>query len=300
MFVKNVEQPYLQYVRAKVTYDNGEEREFLLDDDYRNRQDEAGRSLDCGLYFKDKNDEYQQVDTYDATEGEYCFRISFGSKFADEVIPVTVKSMKDSVDTELDADATDAELTNRDRLLLKYTAKETGRYEFAFNVPVDNARIYNEKGNTLESESTSLDTYSYYANLQKDETYYLYVDADDYCEKLRVSVSMMTRPAGLKAKVLKNIYVAGIDTVNESDIEAEVSYGDGNTKRVRGYRGYSTVNGYNINYKINNNENARAYIGDTLEAGTWTVTPYFSVSVGTGKFGRSRGNERYSGRIYEH
>ena len=190
--------------------------------------------------------------------------------------------MKDSVDTELDADATDAELTNRDRLLLKYTAKETGRYEFAFNVPVDNARIYNEKGNTLESESTSLDTYSYYANLQKDETYYLYVDADDYCEKLRVSVSMMTRPAGLKAKVLKNIYVAGIDTVNESDIEAEVSYGDGNTKRVRGYRGYSTVNGYNINYKINNNENARAYIGDTLEAGTWTVTPYFSVSVGTG------------------
>ena len=93
---------------------------------------------------------------------------------------------------------------------------------------------------------------------------------------------MMTRPAGLKAKVLKNIYVAGIDTVNESDIEAEVSYGDGNTKRVRGYRGYSTVNGYNINYKINNNENARAYIGDTLEAGTWTVTPYFSVSVGTG------------------
>ena len=61
---------------------------------------------------------------------------------------------------------------------------------------------------------------------------------------------MMTRPAGLKAKVLKNIYVAGIDTVNESDIEAEVSYGDGNTKRVRGYRGYSTVNGYNINYKI--------------------------------------------------
>ena len=282
VFVKNVEQPYLQYVRAKVTYDNGEEREFLLDDDYRNRQDEAGRSLDCGLYFKDKNDEYQQVDTYDATEGEYCFRISFGSKFADEVIPVTVKSMKDSVDTELDADATDAELTNRDRLLLKYTAKETGRYEFAFNVPVDNARIYNEKGNTLESESTSLDTYSYYANLQKDETYYLYVDADDYCEKLRVSVSMMTRPAGLKAKVLKNIYVAGIDTVNESDIEAEVSYGDGNTKRVRGYRGYSTVNGYNINYKINNNENARAYIGDTLEAGTWTVTPYFSVSVGTG------------------
>lgn len=83
--------------------------------------------------------------------------------------------------------------------------------------PVDNARIYNEKGNTLESESTSLDTYSYYANLQKDETYYLYVDADDYCEKLRVSVSMMTRPAGLKAKVLKNIYVAGIDTVNESE-----------------------------------------------------------------------------------
>ena len=282
VFVKNVEQPYLQYVRAKVTYDNGEEREFSLDDDYRNRQDEAGRSLDCGLYFKDKNDEYQQVDTYDATEGEYCFRISFGSKFADEVIPVTVKSMKDSVDTELDADATDAELTNKDRLLLKYTAKETGRYEFAFNVPVDNARIYNEKGNTLESESTSLDTYSYYANLQKDETYYLYVDADDYCEKLRVSVSMMTRPAGLKAKVLKNIYVAGIDTVNESDIEAEVSYGDGNTKRVRGYRGYSTVNGYNINYKINNNENARADIGDTLEAGTWTVTPYFSVSVGTG------------------
>ena len=282
VFVKNVEQPYLQYVRAKVTYDNGEEREFLLDDDYRNRQDEAGRSLDCGLYFKDKNDEYQQVDTYDATEGEYCFRISFGSKFADEVIPVTVKSMKDSVDTELDADATDAELTNKDRLLLKYTAKETGRYEFAFNVPVDNARIYNEKGNTLESESTSLDTYSYYANLQKDETYYLFVDADDYCEKLRVSVSMMTRPAGLKAKVLKNIYVAGIDTVNESDIEAEVSYGDGNTKRVRGYRGYSTVNGYNINYKINNNENARADIGDTLEAGTWTVTPYFSVSVGTG------------------
>ena len=279
VFVKNVEQPYLQYVRAKVTYDNGEEREFSLDDDYRNRQDEAGRSLDCGLYFKDENGEYQQVETYDATEGEYCFRISFGNKFADEVIPVTVKSMKDSVDTEIDADATDAELTNKDSLLLKYTAKETGRYEFAFNVPIDNARIYDEEGNTLESKSTSLDTYSYYANLQKDETYYLYVDADDYCEKLKVSVSMMTRPAGVKAKVLKNSYVAGIDRVDESDIEAEVSYGDGNAKRVRGY---STVNGYNINYKINNSENARAYIGDTLEAGTWTVTPYFSVSVGSG------------------
>ena len=66
-------------------------------------------------------------------------------------------------------------------------------------------------------------------------------------------------------------------------IEAEVSYGDGNTKRVRGYRGYSTVNGYNINYKINNNENARADIGDTLEAGALDRDSVLgSVSVGTG------------------
>ena len=78
----------------------------------------------------------------------------------------------------------------------------------------------------------------------------MYVDADDYCEKLKVSVSMMTRPAGVKAKVLKNSYVAGIDRVDESDIEAEVSYGDGNTKRVRGYRGYSTVNGITLTTRL--------------------------------------------------
>ena len=271
-FIAGIESPDLDGLKVRVTYDNGDTREF----DLKDNMDDNDRCLNYDIYRRGEDGEYQEVAQDEMTEGYYYFRVSFGGKFADEVIPLTLKSMENSKNADLNHEvfATDAE--NQGKFLLKYHANEAGRYEFRFNIPLSDAELYMANGDIVRD--TSIDKYSCYANLQESTTYYLYVHTDKYCKEMQVSVSRLTRPTSLKANARKTNYIAGIDPFNAIDMETEITYSDETSRTARGC---DSVNGYNINYKVEKGDDSVAE-GNTLFAGTWTVTPYLSVSVGSG------------------
>ena len=271
-FIAGIESPDLDGLKVRVTYDNGDTREF----DLKDNMDDNDRCLNYDIYRRGEDGEYQEVAQDEMTEGTYYFRVSFGGKFADEVIPLTLKSMEDSKDAHLDHEVFMTWVKNQGKFLLKYNANQTGRYEFRFNIPLSDAELYMANGDIVRD--TSMDKYSCYANLQEGTAYYLYVHTDKYCKEMQVSVSRLTRPTSLKANARKTNYIAGIDTFNVRDMETEITYSDETSRTARGC---DSVNGYNINYKVEKGDDSVAE-GNTLFAGTWTVTPYLSVSVGSG------------------
>ena len=271
-FIAGIESPDLDGLKVRVTYDNGDTREF----DLKDNMDDNDRCLNYDIYRRGEDGEYQEVAQDEMTEGTYYFRVSFGGKFADEVIPLTLKSMESSKDAHLDREVFMTWVKNKGKFLLKYSANETGRYEFRFNIPLSYAELYMANGDIVRD--TSMDKYSCYANLQEGTAYYLYVHTDKYCKEMQVSVSRLTRPTSLKANARKTNYIAGIDPFNVRDMETEITYSDETSRTARGC---DSVNGYNINYKVEKGDDSVAE-GNTLSAGTWTVTPYLSVSVGSG------------------
>ena len=271
-FIAGIESPDLDGLKVRVTYDNGDTREF----DLKDNMDDNDRCLNYDIYRRGEDGEYQEVAQDEMTEGTYYFRVSFGGKFADEVIPLTLKSMESSKDAHLDREVFMTWVKNKGKFLLKYSANETGRYEFRFNIPLSDAELYMANGDIVRD--TSMDKYSCYANLQEGTAYYLYVHTDKYCKEMQVSVSRLTRPTSLKANARKTNYIAGIDPFNVRDMETEITYSDETSRTARGC---DSVNGYNINYKVEKGDDSVAE-GNTLSAGTWTVTPYLSVSVGSG------------------
>ncbi|MCB6545589.1 hypothetical protein LI122_08850, partial [Blautia glucerasea] len=271
-FIAGIESPDLDGLKVRVTYDNGDTREF----DLKDNMDDNDRCLNYDIYRRGEDGEYQEVAQDEMTEGTYYFRVSFGGKFADEVIPLTLKSMESSKDAHLDREVFMTWVKNKGKFLLKYSANETGRYEFRFNIPLSDAELYMANGDIVRD--TSMDKYSCYANLQEGTAYYLYVHTDKYCKEMQVSVSRLTRPTSLKANARKTNYIAGIDPFNVRDMETEITYSDETSRTARGC---DSVNGYNINYKVEKGDDSVAE-GNTLFAGTWTVTPYLSVSVGSG------------------
>ena len=271
-FIAGIESPDLDGLKVRVTYDNGDTREF----DLKDNMDDNDRCLNYDIYRRGEDGEYQEVAQDEMTEGTYYFRVSFGGKFADEVIPLTLKSMESSKDAHLDHEVFMTWVKNKGKFLLKYSANETGRYEFRFNIPLSDAELYMANGDIVRD--TSIDKYSCYANLQEGTAYYLYVHTDKYCKEMQVSVSRLTRPTSLKANARKTNYIAGIDPFNVRDMETEITYSDETSRTARGC---DSVNGYNINYKVEKGDDSVAE-GNTLFAGTWTVTPYLSVSVGSG------------------
>ena len=271
-FIAGIESPDLDGLKVRVTYDNGDTREF----DLKDNMDDNDRCLNYDIYRRGEDGEYQEVAQDEMTEGTYYFRVSFGGKFADEVIPLTLKSMEDSKDAHLDHEVFMTWVKNQGKFLLKYNANQTGRYEFRFNIPLSDAELYMANGDIVRD--TSIDKYSCYANLQEGKAYYLYVHTDKYCKEMQVSVSRLTRPTSLKANARKTNYIAGIDPFNVRDMETEITYSDETSRTARGC---DSVNGYNINYKVEKGDDSVAE-GNTLSAGTWTVTPYLSVSVGSG------------------
>ena len=271
-FIAGIESPDLDGLKVRVTYDNGDTREF----DLKDNMDDNDRCLNYDIYRRGEDGEYQEVAQDEMTEGTYYFRVSFGGKFADEVIPLTLKSMEDSKDAHLDHEVFMTWVKNQGKFLLKYNANQTGRYEFRFNIPLSDAELYMANGDIVRD--TSIDKYSCYANLQEGTAYYLYVHTDKYCKEMQVSVSRLTRPTSLKANARKTNYIAGIDPFNVRDMETEITYSDETSRTARGC---DSVNGYNINYKVEKGDDSVAE-GNTLFAGTWTVTPYLSVSVGSG------------------
>ena len=260
---------------VEVKYDDGKTIEIDRDygcDDYDNY-------LNTKLVDPTKDEEDNYIDlTDDIPAGKYVYKVSFGGVYADD-IPVRVISAGDLVKGDLKTDEATS-VTNQDKLVLKYTAEATGRYELGFNVPLTNIKIrtvedgYRPRNSVVESNCT-------YVNMEQGTTYYIYVQADEYCPELEVSVSLITRPAGLTATALKKNYIAGVDYFNESDMQTEVSY-DGNTRTVRGPQ---EVDGYYLHYNLKDSDgNNIDYDGyyEPLSAGTYTVTPYLSASIQTG------------------
>ena len=131
-FIEKIQEPYLDWLNVKVTYDNEEEREFSLDD-----EDDFGNYVSYTFCKKEEDGSYQEIEEWsEATEGDYCFRVTFRNVQADQDIPVRIQSLKSMTDGECDSEKPEVELDYNKNLFLKYTAKEAGRYEFASNVEV--------------------------------------------------------------------------------------------------------------------------------------------------------------------
>lgn len=263
--VKDAYIEYLDYVypenlKAKVTYEDGSEQ--ILE---RWQNDSYGRALDCQLCDKDGN----YVDESYLAAGDYVFKVSCGGVYADKDIPVKVVALDSKKNAEISDGATDLE--NNGNILLKYTASESGRYQFDFNVTVSDISIIKADGNS--AENISRQDRSAYADLEKGTIYYIYATPDGLCKKLNVNVKLTTRPTALAVKSFrKEAYIAGIDPFDANDMETTVSFG--NTSSI--VRGEGSVEGYGVGYRLTNENGNTVYSSDTLSKGTWTVTPYLS------------------------
>jgi hypothetical protein len=277
-FAEKAEKVQLSTCEVEVTYEDGTTETF----DQNNKEDAFGRTLKWRLFGqKDEQGEYPEADSQKYPQaGNYVYRVSFDGIYSEDEVPVEVKPLSELVDAEIKTEKTN--LDNQERLILKYTAKETGRYEFKFNVPVSKVKVVSAEGERLKN--TSVEKYGAYANLEKDATYYLYVSARKDCSKLQITTSLVSRLSGLKATALKKTYIADLDEFSSRYMQAEVSHG---TSEKRTVKGSGEVDGYYLQYRaekqVSDAEDQEvAYDGYTLSEGTWNVTPYLSASIQTG------------------
>lgn len=244
-------------IQTVVTYDNGTKQTLK---DYEN--DTYGRSVAWRLYNQngEEQDDYEYLPVGDYTLKFYFVGIEAKS------IPIKVVSLESSVTNEI-SDG-EANVDNKGNIILKYTAAEDGRYQFAFNVGVSEVDFIRKDGDYVYRSQKNRNVY---ADLEKGVTYYIYAVPDEVCEKLTVNVSLTTRPISLSVKSLrKSDYVAGIDCFNADDIETTVNFGNTSTT----VRGTGEVEGYGVDCKLVNTESGDiAHDGATLSKGTWTVTP---------------------------
>ena len=263
-FIEKIQEPYLDWLNVKVTYDNEEEREFSLDD-----EDDFGNYVSYTFCKKEEDGSYQEIEEWsEATEGDYCFRVTFRNVQADQDIPVRIQSLKSMTDGEFDSEKPEMELDYNKTLFLKYTAKEAGRYEIASNVRVSDLSIY-----TAENEDVAVDymnDYHYYADLKENTEYYLSLDAIKNCDRLKISVSPCKIPEKLKVNVLKSSYVAETDVFASKDLETEIYYSDGSSAVISGNG--QRICGHHLSYYAEKEEDRIGGDEDgTLTAGTWTI-----------------------------
>ena len=263
-FIEKIQEPYLDWLNVKVTYDNGEEREISLND-----EDDFGNYVSYTFCKKEEDGSYQEIEEWsEATEGDYCFRVTFRNVQADQDIPVRIQSLKSMTDGEFDSEKPEMELDYNKTLFLKYTAKEAGRYEIASNVRVSDLSIY-----TAENEDVAVDymnDYHYYADLKENTEYYLSLDAIKNCDRLKISVSPCKIPEKLKVNVLKSSYVAETDVFASKDLETEIYYSDGSSAVISGNG--QRICGHHLSYYAEKEEDRIGGDEDgTLTAGTWTI-----------------------------
>lgn len=271
-FIERVQRPWLDDLTAEVTYDDGTTREL----DAENNDDEYGRWMSYDLFkAKDASGYYESVDDYEnLPAGDYVFRVNFGGVYAED-IPVKVVSLDESVKQEVTTGTT--EVKNQDKLVLKYKAPADGRYELETNVPISTIkfRTAKDRGPT----DCVLENYRAYADFKKDTEYYLYVDADEYCPELKITVSSVTRPAEMETTALKKNYIAGVEYFKEENMQTTVGFGENKSRTVKGS---DLVNGYYLHYQVKDSEGKEHSYDEPLTAGEWTVTPYLSASIQTG------------------
>lgn len=256
-YIENIDLVRPDDVQAVVTYEDGTTQTL---DTYE--EDTYGRRVYWRLY--DQNG--AELDDYDyLPAGDYTFKFYFvGTEV--KSVPIKVASL-DSKTTDEISDS-EANVNNKGNIILKYTAAEDGRYQFAFNVKVSEVKFVRLDGGYV---NYSTENKNVYADLEKGVTYYVYAVPDAACEKLTVNVSLTTRPVSLSAKSLrKSDYIAGIDSFSVNDIETTVNFGNTSTT----VRGNGRVEGNTVNYDLLNTETGEyAYDGTALSKGTWTVTP---------------------------
>ena len=271
-FIERVQRPWLDDLTAEVTYDDGTTREL----DAENNDDEYGRWMSYDLFkAKDASGYYESVDDYEnIPAGDYVFRVNFGGVYAED-IPVKVVSLDESVKQEVTTGTT--EVKNQDKLVLKYKAPADGRYELETNVPISTIkfRTAKDRGPT----DCVLENYRAYADFKKDTEYYLYVDADEYCPELKITVSSVTRPAEMETTALKKNYIAGVEYFKEENMQTTVGFGENKSRTVKGS---DLVNGYYLHYQVKDSEGKEHSYYEPLTVGEWTVTPYLSASIQTG------------------
>lgn len=259
-FTEHLEEVYPQGIQAKVTYEDNSEQTIGIGDN-----DSYGRSLNYQLYDLNGN----EVNDSCPPAGDYKFKFYCGTVAADKEIPVKVVPMDSKTNGQI-TDGT-ADFDNNGNVLLKYTASDDGRYQFIFNAAVSNVEIRKADGASvwLDEEEKSV-----IADLEKGVTYFVYATPDEYCKKLNVKVtSKLTRPTTLSVRSLRKAdYIAGIDCFSDDDMEATVNFG--NTSST--VRGSGSVEGCSVGYRLEDEKGTEARNGDTLEKGTWTVTPYLS------------------------
>ena len=271
-FIERVQRPWLDDLTAEVTYDDGTTREL----DAENNDDEYGRWMSYDLFkAKDASGYYESVDDYEnLLVGDYVFRVNFGGVYAED-IPVKVVSLDESVKQEVTTGTT--EVKNQDKLVLKYKAPADGRYELETNVPISTIKFRTAKDRG--PIDCVLENYRAYADFKKDTEYYLYVDADEYCPELKITVSSVTRPAEMETTALKKNYIAGVEYFKEENMQTTVGFGENKSRTVKGS---DLVNGYYLHYQVKDSEGKEHSYYEPLTVGEWTVTPYLSASIQTG------------------
>ena len=274
-FIKGMETVNLDSAVVEVTYNDGSTAEY---DTENSQDDDYGRYVDYYLATRNADGSYEPVeeDLDNLPAGDYVYRISFGDVYAED-IPVKVLNLSETGADEISQDKT-TEVVNKDRLILKYTATETGRYEVKFNVPVSKIKVGTEDG--TEPTSSTVEKYKSYVNFEKGTTYYIYIKADEYCPELTVDVSGTAIPSGLATTALKKSYIAGVDRFTPENFQTEVTLEDQKTRTVRGT---DKVGGYYLQYKAQNKDTGKIIYGSgRLTPGTWEVTAYLSAYPRTG------------------
>ena len=274
-FIKSMETVHLKSMVVEVTFDDGSTVEYNTENFWG---DDYGRDVDYEFAIRNADGSYDSVEESmsNLTAGDYVYRIRFDGVYAED-IPVKVINPSEAGTDEIAQDKT-TEVENKDRLVLKYTAKETGRYEVKFNVPVSEIKVRTDDG--TKPSSSLVQKYKSYVNFEKDTTYYIYIKADEYCPELNVDVTPVTRPSEMTATALKKNYIAGIDRLESENFQTEVTLEDQKTRTVRGT---DKVGGYYLQYKAQNKDTEKTiYNNGRLTTGTWEVTPYLSASIQTG------------------
>lgn len=272
-FIKGMETVRLQSAIIEVTYEDGSVKEYDTSEFW---EDEYDRIVTDELVRKDSDGNYEEIYDYSNLEaGDYAYLIGFDGK--SDVVPVKVVDPSEKVTDKIKDDQT-TEMSNKDKMILEYTAKETGRYEVKFNVPVSEIKVRTDEG--IKPSSSLVQKYKSYVNFEKDTTYYIYIKADEYCPELNVNVTPVTRPSGMAATALKKNYIAGIDRLESENFQTEVTLEDQKTRTIRGT---DKVGGYYLQYKAQNKDTEKTiYNNGRLTTGTWEVTPYLSASIQTG------------------
>ena len=272
-FIKGVETVDLKSAVVEVTYDDGSTAEYDT-----GNEDDYGRYVDYDLATRNADGSYESVeeDLDNLSAGDYVYRISFGDVYAED-IPVKVLNLSEAGTDEISQEKT-TEVVNKDRLILKYTATENGRYEVKFNVPVTKIKVGTEDG--TEPSSSIVEKYRSYVNFEKGTTYYIYIKADEYCPELTVDVSGTATPSRLVTTALKKNYIAGVDRFAAENFQTEVTLEDQKTRTVRRI---DKVGGYYVQYKAQNKDTGNIiYDRGRLTPGTWEVTAYLSTDSRTG------------------